>query len=743
MKKHFTYQDEKSHKFWDIETNGNAFTVTYGKVDTTGQQQTKTFASDEECQKAAEKLIAEKTKKGYVANAENPISENAVVEKTTKQKINKKNAEVGKSKTKSTFTKEEAEAIEKLAQSGNVNEVLAWLDLCKKEGRNWQDCKCDEYGSSLGDWAVLSESLPLLRALLAYPDFSFEQRNKNGYRPLHVAAKIGNLEVVRFLVEEAKAKVDIKGNFEFITRHTDTPLYTAIDQGHTDAALYLIDYTTELNAICNSNIQTTAVSRATDFDNIPALKKLLKRGASPNGVNSHEKSNSIEYITFPLQNARSREAVELLIKYGADVNAVNKNGESALYDLVRNNPTVYPDKQRGEKIIEALQALIDAGITVKEVEKSGYNRVNLFSNTKSATVRNILREALKKQGDKVNNGRIIWELSNDLQVENIAEFMIDIKTATKEDVNYIAIGFINEYRYTILHNILYAARCTENLAPFRDVILLLLEKGADPNAVEILNGNNALLKAIDIIDSDKTFESVTKEEYEKIIQEIIRAIVQAGGDPHYVNPESRLNSFERLDLIDANWLDILGKEIPSLNRYAQLLFIINEYMEYSYNEALPIPKKLLSILNEGSIDYEHKYDDDDLLIEKLFRMDNPEINQLIFSQIDDGTYIMEANDALYYAGIHGAINYIEHGVVHNKFSKEMLHNTDDDGSTPLMVLAGCEQKDQKDIRKGIELLVRAGANILAVDNDGDSILAYTKDERTKKFVEKLIEKVKN
>jgi predicted DNA-binding WGR domain protein len=71
MKKHFIYQDGKSHKFWDIESNGNAFTVTYGKVDTAGQQQTKTFASEEECQKAAEKLIAEKTKKGYLENGDN------------------------------------------------------------------------------------------------------------------------------------------------------------------------------------------------------------------------------------------------------------------------------------------------------------------------------------------------------------------------------------------------------------------------------------------------------------------------------------------------------------------------------------------------------------------------------------------------------------------------------------------------------------------------------------------------
>ncbi|ACU61797.1 WGR domain-containing protein [Chitinophaga pinensis] len=67
MKARFIYQDEKSNKFWDIETNGTDLTVQYGKVGTTGQSQTKQFASEEECKKAADKLIAEKTKKGYVA----------------------------------------------------------------------------------------------------------------------------------------------------------------------------------------------------------------------------------------------------------------------------------------------------------------------------------------------------------------------------------------------------------------------------------------------------------------------------------------------------------------------------------------------------------------------------------------------------------------------------------------------------------------------------------------------------
>lgn len=70
MRSKFIYQDERSNKFWDIEITGNELTVYFGKAGTQGQTQTKAYASPEECNKAAEKLIVEKLKKGYSRVAE-------------------------------------------------------------------------------------------------------------------------------------------------------------------------------------------------------------------------------------------------------------------------------------------------------------------------------------------------------------------------------------------------------------------------------------------------------------------------------------------------------------------------------------------------------------------------------------------------------------------------------------------------------------------------------------------------
>jgi uncharacterized protein (TIGR02996 family) len=61
----FQYSDAKSHKFWNIDVQGSSFTVTFGKVGSAGQSQTKTFPSPEKAQAEADKLIREKTAKGY------------------------------------------------------------------------------------------------------------------------------------------------------------------------------------------------------------------------------------------------------------------------------------------------------------------------------------------------------------------------------------------------------------------------------------------------------------------------------------------------------------------------------------------------------------------------------------------------------------------------------------------------------------------------------------------------------
>ena len=64
--RHFEFVEGKSSKFWEISRNGCEVTVRYGRIGSTGTTNVKTLADSAAAQRHVEKLIAEKTGKGYV-----------------------------------------------------------------------------------------------------------------------------------------------------------------------------------------------------------------------------------------------------------------------------------------------------------------------------------------------------------------------------------------------------------------------------------------------------------------------------------------------------------------------------------------------------------------------------------------------------------------------------------------------------------------------------------------------------
>ncbi|MEJ2880190.1 DUF6493 family protein [Pedobacter sp. GR22-6] len=114
MKKHLKYIDSGSDKFWQIEVADDSYTVTYGRNGTAGVSQTKKFADHAECLKTAEKLLAEKIKKGY--------SESGEVVKTEAAKVTK----AGKSQT--TDIGEVLRSYDTIVKVGDVRALLPFLE---------------------------------------------------------------------------------------------------------------------------------------------------------------------------------------------------------------------------------------------------------------------------------------------------------------------------------------------------------------------------------------------------------------------------------------------------------------------------------------------------------------------------------------------------------------------------------------------------------------------------------------
>ena len=61
----YEFSEGSSNKFWEINLSGKSFTTTFGKIGTSGQTSVKAWKDAAEAKKQYEKLIAEKTKKGY------------------------------------------------------------------------------------------------------------------------------------------------------------------------------------------------------------------------------------------------------------------------------------------------------------------------------------------------------------------------------------------------------------------------------------------------------------------------------------------------------------------------------------------------------------------------------------------------------------------------------------------------------------------------------------------------------
>lgn len=67
--RHFEFVEGKSAKFWEISRDGHDVTVCFGRIGTSGQTQTKSFGDLASAEQHLQKLVDEKTKKGYVEQA--------------------------------------------------------------------------------------------------------------------------------------------------------------------------------------------------------------------------------------------------------------------------------------------------------------------------------------------------------------------------------------------------------------------------------------------------------------------------------------------------------------------------------------------------------------------------------------------------------------------------------------------------------------------------------------------------
>lgn len=82
----FEFSEGASNKFWEVAQSGADLELRWGRIGTQGQSQTKSFADAAKASAALDKLVAEKTGKGYVETGADAASSVASSVKVTKDK---------------------------------------------------------------------------------------------------------------------------------------------------------------------------------------------------------------------------------------------------------------------------------------------------------------------------------------------------------------------------------------------------------------------------------------------------------------------------------------------------------------------------------------------------------------------------------------------------------------------------------------------------------------------------------
>lgn len=92
---YLVFNDEKAKRFWQVEQQKMELHIAYGKVGHAGRQLNKTFATEEKASIEADKLVAQKIKKGYqqTQKIEQPITPKLKSESTSEKSTSELKAE--------------------------------------------------------------------------------------------------------------------------------------------------------------------------------------------------------------------------------------------------------------------------------------------------------------------------------------------------------------------------------------------------------------------------------------------------------------------------------------------------------------------------------------------------------------------------------------------------------------------------------------------------------------------------
>lgn len=207
---------------------------------------------------------------------------------------------------------------------------------------------------------------------------NIEAVDKDLNTPLLWAVKCGHRDAIKLLF-------DYGANIEAVGKDSDTPLLWAAKYGHRDAIKLLLDYGANIEVV--DKVGSTPFYRAVKYENFDVAKTLLEAGASIKSkdddilLRAVQSSNPLDLCKLLLEKGANVEGakgfykrtplfwacveekldvIQLLLQYGADVDARDKSGETPLSWILCTS---------GEFRFEMAQLLVQYGANIEAIHK--------------------------------------------------------------------------------------------------------------------------------------------------------------------------------------------------------------------------------------------------------------------------------------------------------------------------------------------------------------------------------------
>ncbi|XWS59761.1 hypothetical protein CRYUN_Cryun08bG0149300 [Craigia yunnanensis] len=212
----------------------------------------------------------------------------------------------------------------------------------------------------------------LVKEMMKYYDIVLAGvKARNGYDAFHIAAKQGDLEVLKILM---KANLDLSMTFD---SSNTTALHTAASQGHAEVVSFLLEKGSNVAAIAKSNGKTALHSAARN-GHLEIVKALLSKEPGIT-TRTDKKGQTALHMAVKGQNV---EVVDELIKSDPSlINMIDTKGNTALHIGTRKGR------------IQIVQKLLNhSGIHKLVINKSGETALDTAEKNKLSDIADILKE---------------------------------------------------------------------------------------------------------------------------------------------------------------------------------------------------------------------------------------------------------------------------------------------------------------------------------------------------------------